>query len=111
MGATAGRVRNGGDATSAEALAGATLGVRMQDIYPLPQDTYYLFQLVGSEVKGGSGSRIGVVEDVLNLPANDVLVVKTGAGEVLIPVTKNVIRSVDTTNKTIEIEEIDGLLE
>jgi 16S rRNA processing protein RimM len=83
----------------------------MQDIYPLPQDTYYLFQLVGSEVMGRSGSKIGVVEDVLNLPANDVLVVKTGTGEVLIPVTKNVVKHVDTANKTIEIEEIDGLLD
>jgi 16S rRNA processing protein RimM len=53
---------------------------------------------------------VGVVEDVLGLPANDVLVVRTDKGEALLPVTRNVVQKVDLAAKMIVIEELEGLL-
>ncbi len=55
---------------------------------------------------------LGVVTDVLLLPANDVWVVTTDNGrEVLLPVIDDVIKSVDVTSKVITINLIPGLLE
>jgi len=98
------------DRDAAQALASAEVGVRKQDVWPLPQDSYYIFDVVGCRVVGLDGRDIGVVEDVLGLPANDVLVVKTEKGEALVPVTKNIIKKVDLASKCILIEEIEGLL-
>lgn len=98
------------DRTVAEALSGAMLGVRQKDVHPVPKDAYYVYDIEGCEVVGESGRKIGVVGDVLKMPANDVFVVKTDGGEVLIPVVKSVVKKIDLDDKRIEIEEIEGLL-
>lgn len=98
------------DRASAQALASAELGVRRKDVWPLPEGSYYIFDVVGSRVVGTDGREIGTVEDVLGMPANDVLVVRTGKGEALLPVTKNVVKKIDVKAKIVVIEEIEGLL-
>ena len=66
---------------------------------------------MGSRVVGDGGREIGIVDDVLGMPANDVLVVKTDKGEALVPVTRNVVKQVDPVAKVIVIEEMEGLLD
>ncbi len=104
------KLRGIDDRTAAQAHSGAMLGVRQKDVHPVPKDAYYVFDIEGCEVVGESGRKIGVVGDVLKLPANDVFVVKTDGGEVLVPVVKSVVKRIDLDSKTIEIEEIEGLL-
>lgn len=99
------------DRTAAEALAGVEIGVRRQDVWPLAGGTYYVFDVVGSCVVGHGGRRIGLVEDVLRMPANDVFVLRTEKGEALIPVTRNVVKRIDVKNKIVVIEELEGLLD
>lgn len=98
------------DRASAHALATAELGVRRQDVWPLPEGSYYIFDVVGCRVVGTDGKEIGRVEDVVGMPANDVLVVRTDKGEALVPVTRNVVKRIDVAAKTVIIEEIEGLL-
>ena len=105
------KLRGIDDRTSAENLSRAEIGVRRKDVYPVPEGTYYLFDLVGCAVVGESGREIGVVEDVLKMPANDVFVVKTGGREVLIPAVKSVVKKVDPQGRRIVVEEIKGLLD
>ena len=99
------------DRTAARDLTGAEIGVRKKDVHPVPEGTYYQFDLVGCAVVGESGREIGTVEDVLKMPANDVLVVRAGGREVLIPVVKSVVREVDTETGQIVIVEMEGLLD
>lgn len=99
------------DMTSAQDLAQAELGVRKQDVWPLPEGSFYIFDLVGCKVVGTGGREIGTVDDVLGMPANDVLVVKMEKGEALVPVTRNVVKQVDLVGKIIVIEEMEGLLD
>lgn len=99
------------DRTAAESLRGAHLGVRKADVFPVPKDTYYIFDIVGCTVFGGSGRRVGVVDEVLRMPANDVMVLTTDSGEALIPIVKSVVKRIDLAAKTIEIDEIEGLLD
>jgi 16S rRNA processing protein RimM len=92
-------------------LTGAMLGVREQDAYPTPEDTYYVFELEGARVVNQAGVEIGVVEDVLKMPANDVLVLRTPKGEALIPAVESVVKKVDPDAGLIVIEEMEGLLD
>lgn len=77
----------------------------------LPEDTYYTFDLIGLDVVGDEGSRIGTVSDVLSFPANDVLVVNDGQAERMIPLVGSVIEEVDLARRRITIHLLPGLLD
>jgi 16S rRNA processing protein RimM len=98
------------DRTAAQALTGAEIGVRRKDVYPVPEGTYYVFDLIGCKVIGDGGRYIGMIDDVWKMPANDVFAVKTAAGEVLIPVVQSVVKEIDLESKIVKIEETEGLL-
>jgi 16S rRNA processing protein RimM len=75
-----------------EAPRGATLAVP-RDALPDPgEDTYYVFQLVGLTVEEDGGRPLGIVADVENLPANDVLVLDSGR---LLPLVESCVLDVD----------------
>jgi 16S rRNA processing protein RimM len=99
------------DRNGAEALKGAELGVRREDVWPVPEDTYYHFDLEGCRVVGEAGVEIGIIKDVLNMPANDVLVVVSGTREILIPAVKGVVKQVDLDRRVVTIVEMEGLLD
>jgi 16S rRNA processing protein RimM len=61
-----------------EAPRGATLAVPREALPDPGEDTYYVFQLVGLAVEEDGGRPLGVVAEVENLPANDVLVLDSG---------------------------------
>ena len=71
---------------------GAALSVRRDELPPLPEDTYYTFQLVGLAVEEEGGRRLGTVTEVDNTPANDVLELAAG---VLLPLVESCVLSVD----------------
>lgn len=98
------------DRTAAGALMGAEIGVSRNDVYPIPEGTYYVFDLIGCKVVGEGGRDIGLIDDVWKTPANDVFAVKTASGEVLIPVVQSVVKEIDLRRKVVKIEEIEGLL-
>ncbi len=98
------------DRTAAEALTGAEIGVGRNDVCPIPEGTYYVFDLIGCRVVGKDDRDIGLIDDVWKTPANDVFAVKTASGEVLIPVVQSVVKEIDLRRKIVRIEEIEGLL-
>ena len=53
---------------------GAVLAVPRSALPPLAEDEYYTFELVGLAVEEEGGRLLGRVTDVLDYPANDVLV-------------------------------------
>lgn len=95
----------------AEHLIQGLLQLRREELLPLPSDTFYVFEVVGMTVLTEEGQTVGTVVEVLSLPANDVYVVASPAGEILIPATKEVVREVNTAKRTIVIRPLAGLLE
>ena len=75
-----------------EAPRGATLSVRRDELPDPGEDTYYVFQLVGLAVEEDGGRPLGVVAEVENLPANDVLVLDSG---LLLPLVDACVLDVD----------------
>lgn len=93
----------------ARAYIGCTLEVERNQVYELPPDTYYIFDLIGIEVITEGGERVGEITDVYRLPANDVYVVHNDNQEILLPAVKEFIKKVDVKNRTMIIHTIDGL--
>lgn len=97
---------------AAEALKGEEVYIRQADALPLEADEYYLHDLPGLRVQTMDGTDIGVVKEVIETGANEVLVVtRPEGGEVLIPMIKDVVKQLDVAAGTIAIEPIAGLLE
>jgi 16S rRNA processing protein RimM len=74
------------------AARGAMLAVPRAALPPLGEDEYYAFQLVGLTVEEEGGRFLGLVEDVVDYPANDVLELDSG---VFLPLVGACVRSVD----------------
>jgi 16S rRNA processing protein RimM len=99
------------DRTAAEALVGWDLEVPEAEIPALEPGAYYTYQLEGLEVVTEAGERLGVLEEVLDLPAHDVYVVRAGDRQVLIPATEEVVREVDLEKGRMVIHLLEGLLD
>jgi len=97
--------------TAAEPLVGATVSVAAGDLPAPAPGEFYAYQLEGLEVTTVAGERLGAVASVFPTGSNDVLVVRDGAREVLIPVIADVIRTVDLEHGRVVIEPIPGLLD
>ncbi len=67
------------------------------------EDDYHVQQLIGLRAELEDGSDYGVVTDVLNLPAQDCLAIKTKNGEVLIPFVHQLVPVVDLDNKKVVV--------
>ena len=99
------------DRNQAEQLRGQLVQVPIEDAVPLPEGSYYLYQLVGLQVVTGDGQPLGIVSDILETNANDVYVVnREGHKEILLPAVEDVVKSIDLERRQIIVELIDGLI-
>ena len=78
----------------------------------IDEDDYHVLQLIGCKAFLVDGDEFGTVTDVLNLPGQDVLAIKTDSGEVLIPFVHQLVPVVDIKKKTMTVipPEIDGTI-
>ena len=100
--------------TSREAaldLKGAELLLDASELRPLEEGEYFLDDLIGCEVEGMDGERLGRVRGVIETGANDVLEVVTEQGETLVPMTAEVVRKVDIAERRIRIAPLPGLFD
>ena len=98
------------DRNQAEALRGMFVQIPIEAAMPLPEGSYYLYQLMGLEVISTNGESLGVIGDIIETGANDVYVVKGGKKDVLIPNIPDVVQSVDLEKKQMIINILDGLI-
>jgi len=93
------------DRNGAEPLVGAYCTVPLAEARTLPADHYYHFQLVGLRVVDARHAReLGQVAEVLSYPANDVLRVTGREREILIPMVRNVVRSIAPAEGMITVD-------
>lgn len=96
---------------AAKPLVNSFLEIEKENLLPLPQNRYYIFNIIGLKVVTTQGGKIGVIKDVINLPANDVYVVRNGKKEYDIPAIKEVVKEINLDKKIMIIEPIEGLFE
>ncbi len=77
----------------------------------LPQNTYYITDLIGVDVYTDEDKLLGKVKDIYNTGANDIYIVETSENkEILLPAIKEVIKKVDIENKKIIVHILKGLI-
>jgi len=79
----------------------------------IDEDDYHVLQLVGCTAYLVDGDEFGTVTDVLNLPGQDVLAIKSSDGEVLIPFVRQLVPVVDIKAKRMTVipPDIDGSMQ
>ena len=99
------------DRDDAQALVGSEILINESSLPELSQDDYYWRDLIGMAVVTNKGYDLGVVSDMLETGANDVLVVKANLNdgfskkERLIPyLFEQVVESVSIENKQICVD-------
>jgi 16S rRNA processing protein RimM len=101
-----------GTREAAEALVKLNAYALDEALEPLAEDEFFLHDLPGLTVVAEDGARIGVVRDILELPAQPVLVVERAAlPEVKIPLVPEFIVDIDFEGARIVVHVIEGLLE
>jgi 16S rRNA processing protein RimM len=96
---------------AAEALRGATVLVRAADLPAIDEDEYYHHELVGFAVETLDGRDVGVVAGVMSNGLHDVLEVRAGDREHLIPVVSDVVCAIDRAGRRVRIDPLPGLLD
>ena len=91
------------DRTAAEKLVKREIGVPRDALETTAEGEVFWFDLIGCEVVNTAGVRLGKVETLMETGANDVLVVKMGSEETLIPFIDEVIVKVDREAKHITV--------
>lgn len=101
------------DRNAAEGLRGTLLHVdRADDAMPEEDDEYYDSALVGCAVVLVDGTAVGVVDEVVHLPAQDLLAVRTpDERDVLVPFVEAIVPAVDVPGRRIVIDPPPGLLD
>ena len=99
------------DRTQAETLARAILWIDVDtELSPDEPDAWYDHQLVGLTVLR-DGKPVGSVSRVDHFPAQDLLVVATDNGEVMVPFVAAIVPAVDIAAKTVTVTPPGGLFE
>ena len=97
------------DRTAADQFHGVYVLVYMDNLAPLEDDTYYVFDLEGLDVFDPAGQRVGNIVRIDSYPASEVLIVSGEQGEIMIPAVKEYILDVDIEGKKITVDLQKGL--
>lgn len=92
------------DRQQAEALRGRQVAVTADRLPAVESDEYFHVDLVGCRVEAG-GELLGEVREVLPYPANEVLDVRQGDRQLLVPFAADVVLEVDLPGRLIRIRE------
>ena len=97
----------------AETLRDCIVKIPKSELPVLPKGDYYDFDLIDLQVFTDEGILLGVLIDVLHLPANDVYVInrQEDGQEFLIPAIDDIILDVDLERKKMIIFPMEGLLD
>ncbi len=73
------------------------------------ENDFHISQIVGAKVVDRNGKTLGLVKDVLSLPAQDTLVVDSDGAEVLVPFVKSYVPVVSIERAEITVENFEEL--
>jgi 16S rRNA processing protein RimM len=91
------------DRSAAEALQGVYVGAS-REAMPAPEDDeFYWDDLIGLEVRNERDESLGTVSAMISAAANDVLVVREGETERLLPFVAHVVLQVDVNSGVIRV--------
>lgn len=98
------------DREVAAKLTGLTWFEQRDAFAPVADDEVYLVDLIGLPVETEGGDALGVIADIWQAGAGDVLVIRGDRGEHLVPNVADFVVRLDPAQPPVVIRPIDGLL-
>lgn len=95
----------------ARTLCNAEVAVEECRLPPVREGEFYYYQVVGLQVRTTTGETIGQISQVFFSGGHDVWIIRQGEKELLIPVTDEIVRSIDIASGQVVIEPMEGLLD
>ena len=96
----------------AETFKGCYLKIERKYAKKLPEDTYFIADLIRLNVYTDEGKLLGRLEDIYNSGSSDIYVVKNELGkQILLPAIKDVIKQIDLNDEKIVVHLLKGLVE
>lgn len=96
----------------AEKLKNLQIKIDSDEVGELEENEFYFHEIIGCQVFDENDRNLGEIIDILTPGANDVWVIKGEEGkEILIPYIEDVVKQIDITNKKVNIEVIEGLID
>ena len=97
---------------SAELLKNCFIKVHRSSEKQLPENTYYIADLIGIDVYLDTGEKLGILKEIFPVHggSNDVYVVKTEQKDILLPAIGDVIKEVNIPENKIIVHLLDGLV-
>jgi 16S rRNA processing protein RimM len=93
---------------ASEKIRGAVLAVRQSEASPLPKGQYRRHEVLGLAVETPDGRSLGTLEDLQEMPAHWVLVVRDAQGrERMLPAHPSLVKSVDLKSRRIVVDALD----
>ncbi|WP_414840128.1 ribosome maturation factor RimM [Carnobacterium sp. TMP28] len=88
------------------------LKITEEQMGDLPENEFYLHQIIGLSVQDEKGQELGEITEVLSPGANDVWVIKQLNGkDLLIPYIEDIVLKVDLENELVTIHVMEGLID
>jgi len=94
----------------AERLRGWYIEIPEEEKISLPEDTYFIDDLIGLKIYSQEGEYIGTLKNIIEGLASDLYIIEKIDGEALIPAVKEFIKEVNLKEKKIIVKLIEGLL-
>ena len=104
------KFKNIEDIESAEKFRNKYIKVHRNDAVKLPEDSFFVCDVIGTDVFTIEGEKLGKVCDVIETGSNDVFVIKTKDKEILIPALKTIFKEIDIIKGRIVVELPEGLI-
>ena len=95
----------------AQSLVGSRLFLPLEMLPKLDGNKFYYHEVIGWKVIDSEKGYIGVIQSVIDYPAQALFQIMENGREILIPIIDQVIKLVDRKEKTIHIEAPNGLID
>jgi len=92
-------------------FVGGTVRIPRSEAIPLPPNSYFQHDLLGLRVVLEDGRYLGEIREIWPTGGNDVLVVRDGERERLIPAIKSLVVEVNLQEKRMVLRWMEGLLD
>ncbi|NMB34044.1 MAG: 16S rRNA processing protein RimM [Clostridium sp.] len=106
------KVKGIDDLNASESVKNHFIIIDRENALKLPEDTFFICDLIGIDVYEVEGNRLGVLADVLQTGSNDVYVIKSdNKGDILIPALKEIVKGVCLKHKKMMVILPQGLMD
>lgn len=100
------------DRNMAEALKGKSIYIGEDQMRELPEDTYYIRDIIGFEVRDEEGNAFGKLKDVFQNSAQELYEIELENNKtILLPAVEEFILEINPEGKYVKVKLIEGILD